>query len=82
MIRVEKGQRKKSTWDGPWIEKKILLVHDPPILVHSWVLVHSGQNLAASNKWNWSLWSWNQYIETKYQFGDYVVWFPNFKDSS
>jgi hypothetical protein len=52
MIKVEKGQRKKSTWDGPWIEKKILLVHDPPILVHSWVLVHSSQNLVAFNKWN------------------------------
>jgi hypothetical protein len=23
-----------------------------------------------------SLWSQNQFIETKFQFGDYVLWFP------
>ncbi len=34
------------------------------------------QDLVDSNQWNWSLWSQNQYIETKYQFGDYVIWFP------
>jgi len=27
------------------------------------------QDMITSNKWNWSLWFQNQYIETKYQFG-------------
>jgi hypothetical protein len=34
VIKAEKGQTKKSTWDGTWIEKKILLVHHPSTLVH------------------------------------------------
>jgi len=33
-IRVEKGQTKKLTWDGIWIEKKILLMHHSSTLVH------------------------------------------------
>ncbi len=32
------------------------------------------QDLVASNKWNRSLWSNNMYIETKFQFGNYVLW--------
>ncbi len=37
-IRAEKGQRKqKSTWDGTGIEKRILSVHHPSMLVHWWV---------------------------------------------
>jgi hypothetical protein len=32
------------------------------------------QDLIVSNQWNPSLWSQNQYIETKYEFGDYVFW--------
>jgi hypothetical protein len=32
------------------------------------------QDLVASNKWNWSLWSQNLF-ETKYQFGNFVLWF-------
>jgi hypothetical protein len=27
-------------------------------------------------QWNRSLWSQSQYIETKFQFGNYVCWFP------
>ncbi len=46
-IKVEKGMRKgkqkKSAWDGTWIEKRILLVHHPSMLVHWWVLVHSAK---------------------------------------
>jgi len=34
------------------------------------------QDLVAFKQWSLSLWSQNWYIETKYQFGDYVVWFP------
>ncbi len=41
-IGAEKGQRKKSTSDGTGIEKRILSVHHPSMLVHWWVLVHSG----------------------------------------
>ncbi len=33
-------------------------------------------DLVASNQWNISLWSQNQFIETKFQLGDYVLWFP------
>jgi hypothetical protein len=33
-IGSEKGQTKKSTWDGIRIEKRILLVHHPSTLVH------------------------------------------------
>jgi hypothetical protein len=28
------------------------------------------------NQWNQSLWFQIRYIKTKYQFGDYVTWFP------
>ncbi len=34
------------------------------------------QDMITFNQWNWSLWFQNRYIETKYQFGDYVLWFP------
>jgi hypothetical protein len=34
-------------------------------------------DLIISNQWNKSLWSQNRFIETKFQFGDYVLWFPN-----
>jgi hypothetical protein len=37
------GKPKKWTWDGIGIEKRILSVHRPSTLVHSWVLVHSGR---------------------------------------
>jgi hypothetical protein len=44
-------------------------------------------DLVAFNQWNRSSWSQNRYIKTKFQFGDYVLWFPrvvskhhNFKD--
>jgi hypothetical protein len=33
-------------------------------------------DLVASNQWNRSLWSHNRFIETKFQFGDCVLWFP------
>jgi hypothetical protein len=34
-IRAEKGQtKKKATWDGKVIEKRILSVHHPSTLVH------------------------------------------------
>jgi len=33
------------------------------------------QDLVASNQWNRSLWPHNGFIETKFQFGDYVLWF-------
>ncbi len=33
-------------------------------------------DLITSNQWNKSLWSQNWFIETKFQFGDYVLWFP------
>ncbi len=42
---LRKGNEKKSTGDGTWIEKRILSVHHPSTLVHWWVLVHSGPNL-------------------------------------
>jgi hypothetical protein len=32
-------------------------------------------DLVASNQWNRSLWSQNQLFETKFQFGNYVLWF-------
>jgi hypothetical protein len=45
-------------------------------------------DLVISNQWNRSLWSQNWYIKTKFQFGDYVLWFlrvvskhHNFKDT-
>jgi hypothetical protein len=28
--RLRKGKQKKSTWDGTWIKKRILLVHHHP----------------------------------------------------
>jgi hypothetical protein len=31
---LKKGKQKKSTWDGTWIEKKIVLMHHPSTLVH------------------------------------------------
>jgi hypothetical protein len=34
------------------------------------------QDLVISNQWNRSLWSQNWLIKTKFQFGDYVLWFP------
>jgi hypothetical protein len=39
-IGAGKGESKKSTWDGTWIEKVILSMHHPSTLVHWWVLVH------------------------------------------
>jgi hypothetical protein len=33
-------------------------------------------DLVTFNLWNRSLWSHNQFIETKFQFRDYVLWFP------
>jgi hypothetical protein len=45
LIKVEKGQRKKSTQNGMGIEKIILSVHHPSMLVHWWVLVHFGHSL-------------------------------------
>jgi hypothetical protein len=45
LIRAEKGQTKKrSTWDGTGIEKRILSVQHPSTLVHWWV--HSGHLFA------------------------------------
>ncbi len=34
------------------------------------------QDLVVSNQWNTSLWSQNQFNETKFQFGNYILWFP------
>jgi hypothetical protein len=34
------------------------------------------QYLITSNQWNKSLWSRNWFIETRFQFGDYVLCFP------
>ncbi len=34
------------------------------------------QDLITSKQWNRSLWSQNWLNETKFQFGDYVLWFP------
>jgi hypothetical protein len=34
------------------------------------------QDQVVYNKWNRSLWSQNRFIETKLQFGKYVLWFP------
>jgi hypothetical protein len=31
---LKKRQKKKSTWDGTWIEKKNPLMHHPSMLVH------------------------------------------------
>ncbi len=36
----ERAKKKKSTWDGTGIEKRILSVHHPSTLVHWWVLVN------------------------------------------
>jgi hypothetical protein len=36
----------------------------------------NAQDVVASNQWNRSSWSQNQYIKTKFQFGKYVLWFP------
>ncbi len=33
------------------------------------------QDLVASNQWNMLLWSQNWFIEIKFQFGNYVLWF-------
>jgi hypothetical protein len=33
-------------------------------------------DLIAYNQWNMSLFSQNRFIETKSQFGNYVLWFP------
>jgi hypothetical protein len=35
------------------------------------------QDLVAYNWWNSSLWSQNWFIETMFQFGNYVLWFPS-----
>jgi hypothetical protein len=45
-IRVEKGQRKNSTWDGTGIEKRNPSVHHPSTLVQWSVLVRSGSGRA------------------------------------
>jgi hypothetical protein len=41
-------------------------------LQENWLIA---QDLITFNHWNWSLWFQNWYIEKKYQFGDYVLWF-------
>ncbi len=50
---LKKDKQKKSIWDGTRIEKKILSMHHPSMLVHWWVLVHSSQvNHHAQQKMN------------------------------
>jgi hypothetical protein len=34
------------------------------------------QDLVAFNQWNKSLWSHNWFIETKFRFRNYILWFP------
>jgi hypothetical protein len=41
-------------------------------LQENWLIA---QDFITFNQWNWSLWSQNWYIEKKYQFGNYVLWF-------
>ncbi len=41
-LGLRKRKQKKSIWDGTGIEKRMLSVHHPSMLVHWWVLVHSG----------------------------------------
>jgi hypothetical protein len=51
--RLKKHKKKKSIWDGTRIEKKILSMHHPSMLVHWWVLVHFSQvNHHAQQKMN------------------------------
>jgi hypothetical protein len=34
------------------------------------------QNNVGTNQWSKFLWSQQKHIEKKFQFGDYVLWFP------
>jgi hypothetical protein len=34
------------------------------------------QNNVGTNQWNKFMWSQQKNIEEKFQFGDYVLWFP------
>jgi hypothetical protein len=56
-----KGKQKKSTWDGKWIEKRILSVHHPSTLVHWWMWV----TLALSIRWDCGF-SWQTTVSTLY----------------
>jgi len=46
----ERANKKKSTWDGTGIEKRILSSAPSIHLVHWWVLVHSGHNEPAPTR--------------------------------